>query len=358
MLLLSSHDYALRSKTTHRHRPSDDGLRFEVDQCVEYYSTSRKKWFETKVVRVNANHTVDVTCRANADPSLLRSVSTTPSVALSQDFRVGSRVEYFSDSMNAWVMSYVQGVNADGTYKLNTKKCADRAKIRPLIDSSPVSILTALRNLPRNTKDLCLLKPQLMEALSLVGDFKIEKMSGFSGGQNEGIYFLSGPKKLCLKLVSNTRRFQSIPTECESYEALLKKFPKITSDSLVTFPTHVLTGIPGLDVIVMPVAKGQRMAEVIGHTVSDISKVTKMFHSTGVALARFHRDYMQHGDLQSSNIFVHNLTEITFIDLAGMKNKGCSDIEYFSESIRLLAKTYGSQFETASSAAFLDGYYS
>ena len=48
---------------------------------------------------------------------------------------------------------------------------------------------------------------------------------------------------------------------------------------------------------------------------------------------------------------------MSFIDLGGMgSNVQATDIEYFRESIKLLAKTYGVEFERRSTDSFLQGY--
>jgi tRNA A-37 threonylcarbamoyl transferase component Bud32 len=113
----------------------------------------------------------------------------------------------------------------------------------------------------------------------------------------------------------------------------------------------------------MPVAPGERMAEVLSRVKDDAATLVQIFAGVGKALAAFHRNYpgCQHGDLQSSNIFISLLksqVEVTFIDLGGMglKTLGKSDLEYFRESIQLLARTYGPDFERIASSAFFHSY--
>ena len=73
-MLLSPRDpHGYRSTSTIDSEYRQTG-QFYVNQEVQYYSASRKKWFETKVVRINSDMTIDVACRASADVSLVRPI--------------------------------------------------------------------------------------------------------------------------------------------------------------------------------------------------------------------------------------------------------------------------------------------
>lgn len=326
---------------------------------------------------------------------------------------IGQKVEYFSHTMNGWVLSYVKGLNPDGTYRLNTKKSADPRLIRTLLCSQvpetvqpnpiqeqkpnlgvrPKSILTSaispqlpvmpshphvisgpfqvtlkssLRLSGNQGFDLSLYKAELLSQLQLPATCTISRMVGFSGGQNEGIWFISSgrSKTFCLKVVRSGRKFPSVPSEKENYVEILSRFPAIMHDASLTFPQKVFY-VSSFDVIAMPVAKGDRMAEVISRIVSqgDDERLRSVFRAVGRQLRIFHNTYAgtQHGDLQSSNIFIElgNDVGVSFIDLGGMGltgSLGKRDFEYFLESISLLAKTYGPDFARTATASFIDGY--
>lgn len=317
---------------------------------------------------------------------------------------VGAKVEYYSQTMNGWVLSYVKGINPDGTYRLNTKKAASPQLIRPLLEAGvnvrpplianrtmkpPVVKVVAKEPQRRQPLagqfiepigttrslmshegfDLSLYSRELFSHLQVPSHCVMSKMQGFSGGQNNGIWFISNPQErlhsriYCLKVVRSGRKFDLVPSERENYIELLKMFPEIIGDCRLSFPQKIFS-LSTYDIFVMPVARGDRMAEVVSRVVSynDSEKLRLIFKAVGVRLRSFHSDYKgtQHGDLQTSNIFIDQGKEIdvTFIDLGGMglKNVGKSDVAYFLESIGLLAKTYGTDFERAATAAFVEGY--
>jgi tRNA A-37 threonylcarbamoyl transferase component Bud32 len=310
-------------------------------------------------------------------------------------FQEGAKVEYFSRTMNGWVLSYVKGVNPDGTYKLNTKKAADPKLVRSLIDPEIVIRRPLLTCRSKSSSEnrrtashgpfLCSLGSQRMmfagqkvdlrtfhrdifDLLGVSSHLTLTKMTGFSGGQNDGVWFITEPstqaRAYCLKVVKSGRIFDGVTSERENYIALLSRFPGLLYDAHLTFPQKILV-LPQNDVFVMPVARGDRMAEVVSRIVSSGSPSTlrDVFRAVGRRLKLFHADYggINHGDLQTSNIFIDmcqtSAIYVTFIDLGGMgANLGKSDVTYFLESIGLLGKTYGTEFERAATSAFVDGY--
>lgn len=363
---------------------------FRADQSVEYYSSSRNRWYETVVLKVHAEGSLDLKCRKNVDCRLVRAKENLSlpdklkPLQVShkrQTFEIGSKVEYYSDTMNGWVLSYVRGVNADGTYKLNSKKCADPSRIRSLLSEVPtrkvasngpfVSTLylkqvDARPEMTSYTRELCGLLGLPVEESVIV------RMTGFTGGQNEGIWYMTirGQKRIvCLKLVMSERKFASVPTERETYQDLLVKFPNIKSDSSLSFPFKVVQLVSPSskqavwDIIAMPVASGERLAEVIGRIYTNKRLLNEVFTCVGRRVREFHSRYnSQHGDLQSGNIFIDlGSMQVTLIDLGSMgRCQSCAendDINYFKESIRLLAKTYGSEFESIATRAFSTSYF-
>jgi hypothetical protein len=413
------------------------------NEIVEYYSSSHKKWYETTIVQINADNTLDLACRRNVDQGLVRrkkisstscqislrdkenvSVIPNPSTKSADSrYEIGMRVEYYSDSLNGWVLSYVKGYNPDGTYQLNTKKSANASKIRSLITckdmskgtlqklsrieksttpiepqqpirtsarigshQSTTSTIHRLRGtdyvvsipLRRSSSSLDLLeyKAEILSQLNLTFDHAMTRMRGFTGGQNEGIFFIQTPQSIggetpkilyCLKTVRGGRKFDTVPCERENYISIKSRYPSIVEDDDVAFPKRVFEFSDksnSWDVFVMKVARGERMAEVIGRLVKSgqWNELAKVYHQVGSSLQKFHHRYnsTQHCDLQCSNIYIHGIGEsltVTLIDLGGMgSNVQGNDVEYFSESIRLLARTYGSEFERIAIKNFSSGY--
>ena len=290
-------------------------------------------------------------------------------------------MEYYSRTMSGWVLSYVKGVNPDGTYKLNTKKSADPRLMRTLLEEHRTP-LVSIRTIQQPSQfrvsliqhplkfgrpvDLTLHKAEIFSLLGLPGNWGMTRMEGFTGGQNEGIWFVSNgsDKVYCLKIVGSRRKFASVPSECENYVELLNRFPAITRDKNLTFPIRILSMSDQFDIFVMPVARGGRMAELISRILlcddESRSQLRSLFIAVGSELRRFHAKYSgtQHGDLQTSNIYVDSNAGVCFIDVGGMGMKGLgkSDVEYFLESINLLARTYGAEFERVATASFVQGY--
>merc|ERR1719331_3793684 len=100
-------------------------------------------------------------------------------------------------------------------------------------------------------------------------------MTGFRGGLNEGVWFLSDPsnpscKDLVLKLVKCTRLSSRVVTEAENLVRLNNDHPRIASDPAVAFPVRIFKCMGPeqthrYDLVVMWKVKGERMAELIAH---------------------------------------------------------------------------------------------
>ena len=364
-----------------------------VGDSVDYFSVTHQKWIKTNVVRIRSERVVDLACRKNVDISLLvrthsqshsstidpRMIENRPpnnSKASSPLFSIGTKVEYFSESINAWIQSVIRGYNDDGSYCLNTKKSAPPSRVRILIPqqssgtldkhSTPSSFLPII-HVEGHSIDLQANSARILSSLNLTFDHTLSRMGGLTGGQNEGIYFISGPpsnhRKLCLKVVRANRLFPSIPTERERYIELLRSHStQLITDKHITFPRHIMQLVsnqsPLCDVIVMNCAKGERMAELLGRLVSgsDWSSMSSVFERVGKQLKSFHCRYtgMQHGDMQVSNIYVDQ-ESVIFIDVGGMSPTG-NDVDYFLKSITILAKTYGTEFQRIASSSFNRGY--
>ncbi|KAF4714963.1 hypothetical protein FOZ62_011153, partial [Perkinsus olseni] len=230
----------------------------------------------------------------------------------------------------------------------------------------------------------------LVTELGLQGSgdiISITSMRGFTGGMNSGIWFVkvNGTNKLCLKLVSAQRKCAQLPTEAGNYTDLAKRYPYLLSRStlggLLAFPVKIFdvaaapsTGSSRVlfNLIAMPVARGVRLAEILGRKVHAREDNSRILEEVGRQLRRFHeringtsgRLEVQHTDFQPCNIFVDepNLGRgdnggVTFVDLGGM---GVSvkegDYEHFVKSLTLLGQTYGQEFVRMSVKAFTEGY--
>ena len=373
--------------------PSHEKRSLCVGDSVAYYSGTHQKWIKTSVVRIRSDRVVDLACRKNVDSSLLVRSTTASVTSSGPDFQVenrspvnttsstsayvvGTRVEYLSESMNAWVRSIVRGYNDDGSYVLNIKKSAPASRVRILVPTPPSGTLDkpsaqvgflSVVHVDGQSKDLEGYAARILTSLNLTFDHTVSRMRGLTGGQNDGIYFISGPpnnaRKLCLKVVRTDRLFPSVQTERERYMELLRNHPSsLVADKHITFPYRILQlqskQSTLCDVIVMNCARGERMAELLGRLVSavDWSALSSVFERVGTQLKNFHTRYkgMQHGDLQVSNIYVDK-ESVVFIDVGGMSHSG-DDVDYFLKSISILAKTYGIQFQSIATSSFNRGY--
>jgi hypothetical protein len=282
-------------------------------------------------------------------------------------FAVGTKVEYLSETLNDWIVSIVTAINPDGTYCLDTKRSATPSRVRRHTPSS-TSFVSSIPY--KSTSDLTHYRDEIFSLLKLRGVFSLVPMSGFSGGQNYGIYFIQtssrGVKKYCLKVIKSKRIFDSVPSERENYIQTRSTFPNISTDPHVMFPTRIFQlanhSCAEFDIIVMPVARGSRMAETVASIIaqSDYIRLARVFRAVGRELKAFHdRYHTQHGDLQTSNIYVCEDSSffVSFIDVGGMGARVHGrDVDYFRDSIRLLAKTYGSRFQETAIKAFNEGY--
>lgn len=214
---------------------------------------------------------------------------------------------------------------------------------------------------------------QLIEKLGVGDGVTVEKMPGFQGGLNEGVWTLTeapGVDGQCqdwiMKLVRGKRLVPALPTEAENLDRLASEHPGIGADALLAFPIRTLAciGPSGKthDLIVMRKAPGERLAEVICTKwyAGQQEGIWDVIQSVGAATAEFHARYCntQHGDLQPSNIFWDEASrQVTFIDVGGMgvpTERG--DVDHFTHAVHLLAQAYGEVFEADCLRAFHSGY--
>lgn len=233
------------------------------------------------------------------------------------------------------------------------------------------ALRTSSLQLPHQTFDptSAVLREQLMKELGASPHSVIKAMEGFSGGLNEGIWFLSEPSKsreeLTLKLVRGTRKYPEFPTEAENLLRLHQSYPSIVLDGSVSFPFHIVhvstASAEKYDLLVMRKAPGQSFTDHISLKCCfrQMGKLQEIMGKIGECLQRFHSSYgnQQHGDLQPSNIFYDEQSDrVTFIDLGGIGIPTMeSDSEHFQKSMRLCYGGYGPELMVDGMARFLHG---
>jgi len=221
------------------------------------------------------------------------------------------------------------------------------------------------------------LQPEFSEKLFQmlgVGDgATAEKLPGFQGGLNEGVWALreapgvdGHSQEWIMKLVRGKRLVPALPTEAENLDRLVSEHPGIVADALLAFPIRTVgclgTSGKAYDLIVMRRAPGERLAEVICHMwyAGRHEDLWVVIQRVGAAVAEFHARYLnsQHGDMQPSNIFWDESSQqVTFIDVGGMGvpvERG--DVDHFAHAVQLLATAYGNDFEADCLHAFQSGY--
>eukprot|EP00747_Dinoflagellata_sp_TGD_P213253 gnl/TRDRNA2_/TRDRNA2_86237_c0_seq1.p1 gnl/TRDRNA2_/TRDRNA2_86237_c0~~gnl/TRDRNA2_/TRDRNA2_86237_c0_seq1.p1 ORF type:complete len:743 (-),score=104.90 gnl/TRDRNA2_/TRDRNA2_86237_c0_seq1:379-2607(-) len=164
---------------------------------------------------------------------------------------------------------------------------------------------------------------QLTTQLGLGKNTKAEKLGGFTGGLNEGVWVLKDAglgnlvsrfngDDLVLKLVKCQRIAPSIPTEAENFSKIQSEFPGVASDPSLAFPVKLFSclgngGQKRYDLIVMRKVKGTSLAEVIANKWygNQVPELMQILDRLGFTVAEFHARYCnwQHGDLQPSNVF-------------------------------------------------------
>jgi hypothetical protein len=214
-------------------------------------------------------------------------------------------------------------------------------------------------------------RAQLISALGYSENSNIEEMTGFRGGLNEGVWFLSddSQRDLVLKLVKCHRISATLLTEAENFVKIAAEHPRISHDQAVAFPVRVFKCLGPSperahrhDLIVMWKVRGERMAELIAHKWYEkrFDALWEIFEKLGEALAAFHERYgeNQHGDFQPSNVFYDEETsDIALIDIGGMGvPTSTTDKEHFNKSLKLLSDVYGNNLLAEGVKSFEAGY--
>mmetsp|Transcript_29846 Transcript_29846/g.47689 ORF Transcript_29846/g.47689 Transcript_29846/m.47689 type:complete len:573 (+) Transcript_29846:22-1740(+) len=209
------------------------------------------------------------------------------------------------------------------------------------------------------------LRSQVLAKLGLPKEAAVTRLTGFCGGQNQGVWVVqdpSGQRSLVLKLVPS-RCHLGMPSEADRFERICRDHPSIENDPTIAFPIKVLkcvghAGVNFHDLIVMREVAGQPLGEVLAFKRSGghMYESMQLLRQLGSFLARFHNAYnnKQHGDFQLSNIFYDASSGgFAMIDIADMGNAVESDISHFCQSIRMV---FGHEFYIDAKRHFEEGY--
>lgn len=202
---------------------------------------------------------------------------------------------------------------------------------------------------------------QLLHPTAHVSSFSIRQV-----GVNGGVWILScvgRQEGWLLKQVAARRRHSGVPTELESCDALLHKFPGLLKDLRLAFPhsvVHLQThgGEHVADLLIARQAPGVQLGRYLAglnlQNPADQQRLEKVCSSVGELLADFHARYedpitgepTHHTDFHPSNVLIdENTGALSIVDLAGMGGFGIvDDVEKFG---RLMAKLAGERYAAA-----------
>mmetsp|Transcript_121768 Transcript_121768/g.279029 ORF Transcript_121768/g.279029 Transcript_121768/m.279029 type:complete len:697 (+) Transcript_121768:35-2125(+) len=134
-------------------------------------------------------------------------------------------------------------------------------------------------------------------------DAVVKAMTGFKGGMNKGIWFLKAASRptLVLKLVTALRPHPSAYSEAENLQRLATELPALVKDMMVTFPVKIFRinrkpQQPLYDLLVMEAAEGRTAVDVFTTLLSrrgpaELKKLWEVLHAIGAALKVLHSTY-------------------------------------------------------------------
>jgi hypothetical protein len=219
--------------------------------------------------------------------------------------------------------------------------------------------------------------PRILEAIGLPSNSpaSVEMMTGFSGGLNDGVWFLTlqgsanvgGANELVLKLVPSRRKYPTLPTEVENSVRLSRSYPNIRTDPGVAFPVKMLDCMPKKgqqmqNLIIMPKAPGQRLGDWLGLSWArgHHDAIAYAMELLGRDLRAFNARYggQQHADFQPSNIYYNEAdSAFVYIDIGGIGTAvGEQDNVHFTKALEICGKAYGEQFVSMTKEAFNAGF--
>lgn len=189
------------------------------------------------------------------------------------------------------------------------------------------------------------LRSQLIGKLGLASNASLTVLSG--GFQNDGIWLLrDGSKGLILKLAKSQQ--MTLSSEAQKIRDLCRKFPSMKDDPSLAFPSHIFRclqkGSHVYDLIVMPQASGQSIAEIMAKkSRTQPAELMRIMSEVGRCISGFHSRYPghQHNDFHASNVlFDETSGRITLIDLCDIAPKlalAISDTDYFANSLERMS---------------------
>jgi hypothetical protein len=224
--------------------------------------------------------------------------------------------------------------------------------------SSLSSALPSLREqlrVPTERVDVARIGPQIMQALGGPACQVAVQNLAMGGGQNFGIWKLQipppaqqiiGHKVLIVKMVRAQSSHRYLDNEADHLCKLAEACPAMREDPKLTFPIKVLDLVPPSNrvqhnLMIMPVAKGDRLAEYFCMTISAgrAHEMMGVLQMLGRELKLFHQRYnnRKHADFTPSNIFYEPQSKsFTFIDLGGVGTAVSErDDEHFIKSLQL-----------------------
>jgi len=385
---------------------------FEEGEVVQYLSLTFKQYVQATVKKVNDDGTIDLDCKSRAQRKKIRKIAKAATVEQDDKGKEQAglatprqRVDNEGSSASP-LRADRSRVQVD-----SVKPAVSRVPSHPAISAVPAGYGGAPPRLPPpmpqrlpSSKrpageprgkfsygplvgprlnctgpvfDPSGMVPELCRLLQMPAEeASIRAATGFKGGMNNGIWFLSSAARptLVLKLVTSQRPHPSAATESENLRHLAATVPRLVKDLLVTFPVKLFSisqngQSPIYDLLVMEAAEGKAAIDLFPQLYqkanpSNTAAVRKLLWHIGAAIKKLHRAYQnkQHGDMQPNNIFVDPETfKVTFIDIGGFGlSRPVGDVQHFQNSLKLLAGDgdvgYGSNFSQAGTPAFLAGY--
>merc|ERR1719487_70156 len=391
--------------------PAEAPFQAQVGERVQYWSDTFYKWVDAAVVKVNRDGSLDLDVKRGAHPNRIRphgSIGDGPPVLNGDGApgHMGSVLLPSTPPQSTPPMSPPESMNEWETHDARAQQLS-RAEPgfepRPTAAPAPADAASgapkqfaALMPMPscplagqlrmdgdkfEASREL----PRILESLGLPAETRanVEAMTGFTGGLNEGVWFLTveapglnGMTHFAMKLVSSRRKYPTMPTEVENFHHMCMRWPAMRRDPTLAFPVKLLDCLPPSakptqNLIIMPRAIGTRLGDWLGlaNARGQMDQIVASMESLGRDLRAFHEKYStHHADFQPSNVYLGRLSgqqgyegeqQNVLIDIGGVGTAvGETDQVHFTKSLELLGKAYGADFVRSATDAFMDGYNS
>jgi hypothetical protein len=397
--------------------PQEAPFQPQVGERVQYWSDTFYKWVDAAVVKLNRDGSFDLDVKRGAHPGRIRphgSLGDGPPQAPSGaqgNLEAGPAPLMGSvllpatppqsppePPMDSWEPRQSQSTvgsratATDGPNSFNERAGpaapapADAASGAPKqIAAMPVPTCPLAGQLRMSGEkfDAARELSRILESLGLTATTpaNVEAMTGFTGGLNDGVWFLTveapglnGMTHFAMKLVSSRRKYPTMPTEVENFHHMCMRWPAMRRDPTLAFPVKLLDCVPPSktvtqNLIIMPRAIGTRLGDWLGlaNARGQMDQIVASMERLGRDLRTFHVNYStHHADFQPSNVYLGRLSGAgageqlnVFIDIGGVGTAvGETDQVHFTKSLELLGKAYGADFVRSATDAFMDGYNS